>query len=502
MKLETTNPRICLFYKENPSLNFDSVNIMFIELFEKILHNMNHTMSVTLQSQILNNVNEIKSSIVCLNETLSNKYNEMTIKLMDTKKMYIDELTMILQNNNVEKIIPLLEKQNTQFVTNTQLILSDIIPKSQNQYYMQIQESIRSFHKSISDDTRVLLKYADNGSSIKEYINHLEMKSSVMIQNLQQPIYSYINSSEERFKEYTQNTQTLQQKWIAEMNELLNNCKSDASPPSIATSNTNPLPSAHNIQSILNKIYNTAEIYDIKYSLFPKHLSSFADSNPNINYYLMKRNGRSKIFIQSTDIPTNISTEDIQTFIQNMHQNNSHGIFLSQNSGIANKTNYQIEINSHMIIVYVHNAEYMSDKIKTAVDIIDHLSVKLTEFKKENETDICISKDVLDEINGEYQTFITQKELMINLLKEQHKRILSQLDEIKIPSLEKYLSTKFMVTSQKPGLKCDICKLFNANNLKALAAHKRGCNRKIQNHANITTSAATSVSASVSTVTA
>jgi len=490
MKLETTNPRICLFYKENPSLNFDSVNLIFIELFEKILHNMNHTMSVTLQSQILNNVNEIKSSIVCLNETLSNKYNEITIKLMDIKKMYIEELTMILQNNNVEKIIPLLEKQNTQFVTSTQLILSEIIPKSQNQYYMQIQESIRSFHKSISDDTRVLLKYADSNNSIKEYINHLEMKSSVMIQNLQHPIYSYINSSEERFKEYTNNTQNLQQKWMTEMNEILNNCKSDSSTSTSLSHIPSQSQSPPNIQSILNKIYNTAEIYDIKYSLFPRNISSTEPhSNPptNMNYYLMKRNTRSKIFIQSTDIPKNISTEDIQSFLQNMHQQHSHGIFLSQNSGIANKTNYQIEINNNMLIVYVHNVEYISDKIKTAVDIIDQLSVKLTELKKDNETDISISKDVLDEINVEYQTLITQKETMMNLLKEQHKRALSQLDEIKIPSLEKYLSTKFVMTSQKPGLKCDICKLFNANNLKALAAHKRGCNRKIQNNANTST---------------
>jgi len=34
---------------------------------------------------------------------------------------------------------------------------------------------------------------------------------------------------------------------------------------------------------------------------------------------------------------------------------------------------------------------------------------------------------------------------------------------------------------QKPGLKCDMCKSFNANNLKALAAHKRGCARKQTN---------------------
>jgi hypothetical protein len=33
----------------------------------------------------------------------------------------------------------------------------------------------------------------------------------------------------------------------------------------------------------------------------------------------------------------------------------------------------------------------------------------------------------------------------------------------------------------KNGHKCELCKNFNANNLKALAAHKRGCMRKLGN---------------------
>jgi hypothetical protein len=44
--------------------------------------------------------------------------------------------------------------------------------------------------------------------------------------------------------------------------------------------------------------------------------------------------------------------------------------------------------------------------------------------------------------------------------------------------LDKFLSTKYSAPIQKPGLKCDLCKSFSGNNLKALAAHKRGCIRK------------------------
>ena len=86
----------------------------------------------------------------------------------------------------------------------------------------------------------------------------------------------------------------------------------------------------------------------------------------------------------------------------------------------------------------------------------------------------------MDSINNEYHTFMTQKNALVELLKEHQKRVVSQIDELRFPSLDKYLSSKYLVPIAKPGLKCDLCKLYSANNLKALAAHKRGCARKQQ----------------------
>jgi len=89
-----------------------------------------------------------------------------------------------------------------------------------------------------------------------------------------------------------------------------------------------------------------------------------------------------------------------------------------------------------------------------------------------------IPKDVLDTINNEYQLFISQKNAVIEVFKESQRRVLSQIDEIKFPCLDKYLSTKYTTKIVKAGMKCDLCNSYLANNLKALAAHKRGCVRK------------------------
>jgi hypothetical protein len=129
-------------------------------------------------------------------------------------------------------------------------------------------------------------------------------------------------------------------------------------------------------------------------------------------------------------------------------------------------------------MVYVHEAQYSQDKIKAAIDIIDNLFVKMREFNIDSSFEVSIDKDILEEINKEYQYFITQKDNMMNILKDSQKKMMTQLDEFKFPGLDKYLSTKFTAITRKSGLKCELCKNFNAHNLKALAAHKRGCIRK------------------------
>ena len=196
--------------------------------------------------------------------------------------------------------------------------------------------------------------------------------------------------------------------------------------------------------------------------------------------FLMKRPNKYNILIESMDIDRNVNNDEIHQFIQTMEDNNCNGVFLSQQSGFLSKLNYHIEIYNKLIIVYVHNVGYNEDKIKNAMDIIDNLTIKLREFnREENINETMIETQMLEEINKEYQVFIQQKENMISSFKENQKKILNQMEDIHFPELDKFLLTKFSIPVQKQGFKCELCKKFNANNLKALAAHKRGCFRKI-----------------------
>jgi len=217
---------------------------------------------------------------------------------------------------------------------------------------------------------------------------------------------------------------------------------------------------------LLNKMYSTAEFVN-------------QTNTENSVRFSMKRYLKPVVLFECIDVEDNINTDKISEFYKWVEEKNSHGVFVSQRSGFSSKPNYFIEYHRGNIVVFVHSAAYCTEKIKIAIDIIDTISGKLKELNTGGRDDNTISKSILDEINKEYQLFISQKEALISLYKDCSKKVLSQIDEIRFPSLDKYLSTKYTNTVQKPGFKCDMCKAFNANNLKALAAHKRGCARKM-----------------------
>jgi hypothetical protein len=475
-KIETSNKKICSFYEANPHINFDAVNLIFIDIFDKLLHEKDKTFQSTLQTQIMNGITdnaakmtEINQSISALKESMfsMNQENQFIFfsKLTEFRKEYVDDLQKCFLVNNHESIGPLIEKNNSALIDKTTILLNEMIPKSQT----HIQDLVHHFYESISTDTAQLLKSVDSNTT-KDFLNNFEIKYALMLQNLQQPIYSYISASEERI---LSNINTLkdgsgqQTKLMSELDQFLHKAVVPAL-QNISKDENKENQCFHNNQlsSVLTKMYHTAEI------------STQPAVAVNSGSILLKRLRKPNILIENKDSKENINVDDINTFLVLIDEYNCNGIFISQTSGICTKKNYQIEIHNNNIVVFLHNVEYSSIKIESAVDIIDQLSSKLRQYKGNANDDCLIPKDLLDSINTEFQLFLTQKNAVIDVFKESQKKVLSQIDELRFPCLDKFLSTKYSAPIQKPGLKCDLCKCFTANNLKALAAHKRGCVRK------------------------
>jgi len=124
------------------------------------------------------------------------------------------------------------------------------------------------------------------------------------------------------------------------------------------------------------------------------------------------------------------------------------------------------------VLVYVHDVHNDPDKIKIAVDIIDHLKEKLDEYLDSAREVDNIPKETLEYINAEYQSFVTAKASINKLSKEFCRNLTKQLDDIAMPSLEGFLATKFSFSSNK--YRCEYCS-FVGKNQQSKSAHLRGC---------------------------
>ena len=123
--------------------------------------------------------------------------------------------------------------------------------------------------------------------------------------------------------------------------------------------------------------------------------------------------------------------------------------------------------------MYVHHVNNNPEKIKIAIDIIDHFKEQVDSLEQNVEVD-SIPKEMLKKINEEYKTFIFKKTEMQKNVKEFTVKMCKQLDEINMPSLTLYLSTRY--TSVNNYILCECGK--ECKNKQAYSAHKRGCTVK------------------------
>jgi hypothetical protein len=468
-----TNPKIIDFFN-NHEFEPETMIMFFVEILEKFGEDFYKNITSSINTQILNNVLELKQKnqliIDNMNKINSDLVNSIFIKMIEIKKEYIDDTKMIVSSNTNEKISSILEKNNSTLIDKTNLLLNEILSKSNDKLYDELDENISHFQTAIKEDTSNIFKFMNekNSDNIKEDIHkHLslfEQRFHLMIHEIQKPIFAYINTSEERINHNIKNineTTTLntktQEKMNQEITEFLNKYRNSSYKGQFGE---------NQLYMVLNQMFPTGEVLN-------------TTSTKASGDFLLKRENKPTIMFENKDYDANVYIDEIRKFIRDVENQNTHGIFLSQSSGIASRNNYQIEFNNGKILVYVHNAEYSKEKIQIAVDIIDHLHIKIQEITADTSDKDTINKDVLDDINRDFQNFAVQKDNLINLLKETNKKSLYIIEELKLPSLDKYLSSKYAsINNIKPRQTvnkyiCEICNEFSCDTVKSMSAHKR-----------------------------
>ena len=488
-KLVITNKKVIEFYNKNKHLDFEKVNLLYVELLENIscasLDNpsvvneimrsltdqnkdINNLLSlVTLSSEVYKNeLSNLKSVYMSANDCiksdmehikllLSNMTQSLVAKMYETKEMYVNEVKSTLKTNENESILNVsatLEKQNQILSDRIQLLINDVIPKSQNMYFNDII-------KKFKEDTNQLINNNMNDMSMDKISLIIETKSNNMISNIQEQLLKYILMTEDRLtnnlnniKDISSKNNVVQDKMNDELTNYLNKYKKSVGKGEMGEGI---------LYNILCDNYPSAEIVN-------------TTGKKGMGDILLKRKDKNVILLENKNYNTNVNKDEVDKFLRDVSINKSNGIMLSQQSGIVGKDNFQIDIHDNNILVYVHNVDNEFYKINLAVNIIDILSNKINNISDKQTT---ISKELLYDINNEFQSFIIQKDKLITSLKEYYKKSLEQLTEINLPNLELFLSN-YYANNKKNLLICDICKKYETDNLRSLARHKHSCKSK------------------------
>ena len=455
-----TDHTIISFYKENPHLDINHINLIFIDILKQLSTNLSNKIDNTITSKILSIVSDFQGELYKLNSDISTKL----LQLNDARKEYIMDIKTMFSHTELstcDKIQTILDKSSENLLAKTTLVLSDIIPKSNDKNYSLIESNIKNFFTTISEDTKMLLEM--NGGEKMEHINeNIEKNMNTMFSNFQQSMFNTIQSSESRtftniqqLNENVINQKKTQENLSTELNTFLNKYKTNSS---------------------VKGIVSECELYSLLQKIVPHDFIVRCSKEAcSCDIKLTRKNKRyPTILFENKDYSTTVNTEEVEKFERDLKLQNCHGIFISQNSPIAYKENFHIDIINNIIHLYIPNGGYDIEKIKLAINIIDSLSEKLHSILLESNDEVFdISIDDFENLKKEYCEFANKKMEMMDLIKMVTKQLTDKLESIEFPVLKKL--TVGNTETKNLGMICSLCNKFNAKNKASLGAHMKHC---------------------------
>jgi len=460
------NKRAIQFYENHPELDFDAVNLIFVDLLEKLLSNMSNTLNENLSVDMLKEISENVSQHSILLKTLEERTKDdisslktnIDSSVSNQKDSIIASMREVVNNkeNNdaqfIHKIISdnhelLSERINKNLENLPKELKTSIVSKS------DITEELTKTHTSISEEIAKFCSSQNSPASLTENISSLiESKYTELNASLSTRVESILSSAT------TTNNSTL--------SDILERLKPMLSVEDYFRTNNNSnikgKRGENKLEPLLSQILPEANIINS---------SGSAESGD----FMIERTNKPTVLIDTKDYNTSVPKKEVDKIIRDIERRKCCGILLSQNSGISLKYDFEINVHNNYVVVFLHNVKYNEEKISLAIQIIDMLyPIVQQNANLEHES---ISSEQLNTINKEFQEIISQKRKVIEQIELHNKEIIKSISKIDMPTLSSLLTAKFS-QSEKLNYVCDICNDYVGKNSRALAAHKRGCARR------------------------
>ena len=203
---------------------------------------------------------------------------------------------------------------------------------------------------------------------------------------------------------------------------------------------------------------------------FPSYDIKYTGDQPEYGDYIVKRKDKINILINSIESINNLDNFHIDKFLKNIQVRKTNGIFISQKSGICNKKDMEIEIFGKLVMVYIHNCNYNPSKIEIAINLIDYIN---TIVEKTEDTGVNISYKTTQLLVNEYTKFFKDKEEIIITMRDNHKKMVEDIQNLKFSKLEEVLSAIYPSFSLENRFSCTFCKNVSFDSQNGLNSHMK-----------------------------
>lgn len=447
-KFVLTSKKCIDFYSKNPHIDFNVVNETCIDLVQKFASSNGNIFKVDEMKNVLTAIDK-KISVLENNISQNNTMIKMTHdNLNDNKDFYTQQIkTIINEKDNDPMMLQLVREANETWTQKSIMTIQDMISKVNGNISNEIVDMLqRQQQRAVHETNEKMCEYLEKN----KHSNSPELLERVIKEN-------YDNISNKLLT-------TFQPFFNQESSFHKNNVELRTFLDKQNNSTLKGKASEDKVEVALNNAFSTGSI---------TNKSGEAKSCD----YVLERKDKHPILFENKDYANNVPNEEVKKFIRDIDHQKCDGVLLSQNSGIANKENYQIDIHDGLIMVFVHFVKYDESKIRVAVNLVDHLRNLLNKYSDKKE-ELKFSKDDISAINKEYLAFVEQRNSLIETYKKGYKEHLKQLESFEMPLLTKLLDTIFTNVEQLTYT-CQYCNIFHAKNKRALTTHQNKCKKSM-----------------------
>lgn len=183
--LSLSNKDVWEFYNKYDHLNFEQINVAFVNILQQLFETSNPSLNASVASQLIDNMKLLQTQVSSVTEMFSKSNQDIntffTLRFVEFKRSISKILRWSYRTTLQTNSRPSYANTMTLSLDKTRIFMSEVIPKSHESFSKEIESTLKSLHTSIHQDASEFMKSTINKDTLDTFVNSIEEKFSKTI---------------------------------------------------------------------------------------------------------------------------------------------------------------------------------------------------------------------------------------------------------------------------------------------------------------------------------